>query len=52
MGAWLALTGKAEGEPENFRRICDRYDRIILAWIIVAAAGWIYAGVCIFRLGL
>ena len=49
LGIWLALVGQPEGEPDNFQRICDRYDRIIIGWIIMAAAGWIYAGLCVWR---
>lgn len=48
LAAWLALTGKREGEPDNFARIIARYERIAVALFIFAAAGWIlFALICL-----
>ena len=51
LAAYLALTEKPDTEPDNFARIVQRYERLIVLWIIIAASGWILAGVMAVRCG-
>ncbi len=43
IGIWLAITGETEDAPPNFHRVIDRYERLVLAWAIIALIGWTLA---------
>jgi len=50
LAVWLALTAREPDEPENFARIVDRYERVSVAWIVIARAGWLLAAFYLVRM--